>query len=448
MTADPKPRQDLIRSRCSTHNFLLSKTDPAQKKEARGRVSPAGLEAVVAQFPAASHGEAFWHRAAAFMEGLDRFEALAIRIDHFLREVTEDRGDPMRGIQQTVAAAVDRISRDAGGLWGVLDEDVYGCFLPASGRCSGKDRAAEIRTAVAKDSDATISVGIAAYPTLDYDRSHILENALKALDHAAFFGPNTDVCFDAVSLNISGDQLYQEGDIAGASEEYRLALRLDPANVNVLNSLGVCYGLMEDYEKALEAFESAARLAGDEVMPVYNAGVIHMLRGESDAALMQFRLAGEKEPDVFEVAFQTGRIHLESGAPDKGALHLKKAIALNPDAAAAFRMLGEALEKSGDEEGAVDAYQTAVKKNPNDAAALSALGILFDRRGENPEIAELFCRQSTQIEPENGVYLRRLGELYLRHGRAEEAMQAFEKAQALGTDCAALIAGAAQSDQN
>ncbi len=448
MTADPKPRQDLIRSRCSTHDFLLSKTDPARKKEGRGRISAEGLEAVVAQFPDASHGAVFWQQAGGFIAELERFEALAIRIDHFLREVTDGSGDPMHGIQQAVASAVDRVSREAGGLWGVLDEDVFGCFLPSSAEFTGKHWADKIRTAVAGGSDATISVGIASYPTLDYDRSHILENALKALDHAAFFGPDTDVCFDAVSLNISGDQLYQDGDIAGAAEEYRLALRLDPANVNVLNSLGVCYGLMEEYEKALASFESAARLAEDEVMPVYNAGVIHMLKGESESALAQFQTAGEKEPDIFEVAFQTGRIHLENDDPDKGIPHLKKAIALNPDAAAAFRLLGEALEKTGDPDGAVDAYQSAVKKNPNDAAALSALGSLFDGRGENPEIAELFCRQSTQIEPENGVYLQRLGELYLRHGRFDEANQAFEKAQALGIDCSAQIAGAAQSDKN
>jgi tetratricopeptide (TPR) repeat protein len=448
MTGDPKPRQELIRSRCSTHNFLLSKTDSAQKKKARGRISATGLATVAAQFSETAHGETFLQRAAAFIEKMDRFEALAIRIDHFLREVTDGSGDPMRGIQQAVAAAVDRVSREAGGLWGILDEDVFGCFLCNGAECEGKKWAARIRAAMAEHSGATISVGIAAYPSLDYERSHILENALKALDHAAFFGPDTDVCFDAVSLNISGDQLYQNGDISGAADEYRLALRLDPSNVNVLNSLGVCYGLMEEHEKALEAFASASRLAKGEVMPVYNAGVIHMLKGESDAALAQFRIAGEKEPDIFEVAFQTGRIYLESGAPEKGVPHLKKALALNTDAAAAHRMLGEALEKTGDEDGAVEAYQSAVKKNPNDAAALSALGSLFDRRGENPEIAELFCRQSTQIEPENGLYAQRLGELYLRHEQFEEAMQAFEKAQALGTDCSALMAGAAQSDQN
>jgi len=446
MRKDPKPRQELIRSRCSTHHFLLSKTDSSLKKESRGRISTAGLSAVVSDFPQVFHGEAFLHRAVPFSESLPHFDALAVRIDHFLREVGEGGRDPMHSLQKAVAWAVDRVTREAKGLWGLLDEDVFGCFLPRTAEALGADWAAKIRSSLSERSEATVSIGIAEYPTLDYDRSQILENALKALDHAAFFGPDTDVCFDSVSLNISGDQLYQNGDIAGAAEEYRLAVRLDPSNVNAFNSLGVCYGLLEDYEKALQAFLAAIGLGHQEVMPVYNAGVIYMLKGENESALNHFRQAAEQEADIFEVAFQTGRIHLESGAPAAALPHLKKAVALNPDAGVAHRLLAEALEADNDPEGAVDAYRTAIKKNPNDAAALSALGVLLDRRGENPEIAELFCRQSTAIEPENGLYVRRLGELYLRQQRHPEAMQAFEKAEALGTDCSDLTEKAAESN--
>ncbi len=448
MTADPKPRQELIRSRCSTHNFLLSKTDPSKKKGPRSPVSKAGLAAVVSDFPDILHGEAFLHLAVSFTEPLERFTALAIRIDHFLREVTGENEDPMQQVQKAVAWAVDRVCTEAGGIWGILDEDVFGCFLPPAAEGADTDWASKIRTALRQRSEATVSIGTALYPTLDYDHSHILENALKALDHAAFFGPDTEVSFDAVSLNISGDQLYQNGDIAGAAEEYRTALRLDPSNVNVLNSLGVCYGLMENHEKALDAFEKALRLSRQEVMAVYNAGVIHMLRGETGPALERFKAAAKKEPDIFEVVFQTGRAYLQSGRPEKAETHLKRATELNPEAGIAFRMLGEALEATNDEPGAVFAYQTAIKKNPNDAAALSALGYLLDSRGENPEIAELFCRQATEIEPENGLYLRRLGELYLRHEKKSEAAPLFERAEAMGTDCSDLIARAVPSDRN
>ena len=448
MTGEPEPRQELIRSRVSTHNFLLSKTDATLKKGNRGRLTSVGFDAVTAAFPETFQGKAFLRQAETFIRPLAQFDAVAIRIDHFLREVTDGNGDPMRSIQKAVSSAIDRVVREKKGLWGILDEDVFGCFFPAADGDGARQEAQKIRDLLAESVEATVSVGIASYPTLEYGRTQILENALKALDHAAFFGPDTIVCFDAVSLNISGDQLYQSGDIRDAAEEYRLALQLDASNLNVLNSLGVCYGLLEDYAGALATFHSAQQVAADEVMPVYNAGVIHMLNGESGEALAHFRRAAELEPDIFEVAFQTGRVCLETDATEEAVAHLQKAVGLNPEAGIAHRMLGEALEKLGDEGGAVDAYRTAVKKNPNDAAALSALGALYDRRGENPEIAELFCRQSTEIEPENALFLQRLGELYLRHEHFEKAMRAFEAAQNRGADCSAQIAVAAQSEKN
>ena len=54
-----------------------------------------------------------------------------------------------------------------------------------------------------------------------------LQNACKALDHGAFFGPDACVVFDAISLNISGDRFYQSGDLNAAIDEYHFALTLD-----------------------------------------------------------------------------------------------------------------------------------------------------------------------------------------------------------------------------
>ena len=447
MINDPQPRQELIRSRCSTRQFLLSKTDPTLKKESRPKYSADGMGIVTETFPRTLHGEAFLHQAAEFTGACGSFIALAIRIDHFLWDVTEEKDDPMEKSQKSVAGVIDRVCSELEGLWGVLDADIFGCFFPFTDRPSGRDLAERIQQSLAAESEATISIGIAVFPTLNYDRLQILENALKALDHAAFFGPDAAVEFDAVSLNISGDQLYQEGAVAEAAEEYRQALLLDPDNVNVHNSLGVCYGIEEDWDRALAAFGAALQIDPTETMAVYNTGVIHMLKKENDRALKYFRKAAEKEPDIFEVAFQTGRTYLEKGAVKEAVFHLQRAAALNSEAAVVHRLLGEALEASGDENGAVAAYRQAVKKNPNEAAALSALGSLLDRRGEDPEIAELFCRQSIEIEPDNGLYRQRLGQVYLRREQFKEAVEAFEAAGQLGADCSDLLLKAAHPDK-
>ncbi len=57
----------------------------------------------------------------------------------------------------------------------------------------------------------------------------------------------------------------------------------------------------------------------------------------------------------------------------------------------------------------------------------------------NLEIAALFCRQSVDIEPRNGLFLHRLGRVCLKENRLDEALAAFRKAADLGHDSARCI---------
>ena len=101
----------------------------------------------------------------------------------------------------------------------------------------------KLREDIAKKTMVCASAGISVYPLLEYRKEDTFGNALKALEHASFFGSDSMVEFDAVSLNISGDKLYQKGDVDGAVKEFQTALRMDSENINVRNSLGVCYGV-------------------------------------------------------------------------------------------------------------------------------------------------------------------------------------------------------------
>ena len=243
------------------------------------------------------------------------------------------------------------------------------------------------------------------------------------------------MCFDAVSLNISGDQFYQEGDIEGAIGEFNKALELDPENVNVHNSLGVCFGVLEDYAKAAASFAEAARLDPSEPMAVYNQGLIHLMTdGGRKKALDCFLKADALGEEIFEIAFQIGKLYLEMEKPEEGKAYMEKAAAIRPFSSIAHRYLGNCCEAMGMAEAAVSAYKKAVKQNPNDAEALSALGVLLDRAGENSEVVETFYRHSVEIAPENGLFRYRLGTLYLKNDLLDQALAEFRKARELGYD--------------
>ena len=130
---------------------------------------------------------------------------------------------------------------------------------------------------------------------------------------------------------------------------------------------------------------------------------------------------------------------MELNQPGSGKKFLKRAAALEPTSSAVFRYLGECYTQLGNADAAIAAYKKAIKNNPSDAASLSAMGCLFAEQEENPDIALMFCKESVQLAPQNGLFRYRLGQLYHRQNRLDDALKEFKKAQRLGKDASDLI---------
>jgi len=433
------PLKNLFNNRSASNDFLLGKTEAVTAPGAACQEQPQLREELTRDFPDLLAGRAFIERALAELKVVDTFQAFMIRIDPPAADDADPDENPPVALQVGIAKSLDRFCENQSWQWGKLDREIFGCFLPLENGASEESQGIALKTALDKLQPATFSIGCARFPLLDYHRENILDNACKALDHAAFFGPGAVVDFDAVSLNISGDRHYQKGHINRAMAEFKRALELDPENVNVHNSLGVCYGILGAYEKAVKIFQTAAGLAPDEVMPVYNIGLANLMIGDKETALESFLAAVEKDPTVFEPTFQVGQVYFENGKKKKARAFLEKAAALNPENAIAQRYLGLCYLELQKDAAAIAALKKAVQLNPNDAQALSALGYLFDRMGENPEITTVFCQQSIEIAPENGLFHYRLGQLLAKKGALEEALREFEAAQQLGHDVGKMI---------
>ncbi|MBS3755520.1 MAG: tetratricopeptide repeat protein [Desulfobacterales bacterium] len=418
------------RSQTSSSAFLLSRSDISEPVADYGTQPDAAaawtIETLTRIFPDVIGPGRILEAGLEGVADADRFAVMAVRIDDFHLAAEPEF------LIQDVAGVVDEICQDQGGTWGIVDADVLACFLPEIQGEACLEIADAVREKLAQSRNDTVTIGIAGYPVLDYDRQSILKNAQKAVLHAEFFGPDSRVVFDAVSLNISGDKYYQAGDIDGAVAEFKKALELDAENVNVLNSLGVCYGVREEYDAALECFLEAARLDPEEVMPVYNAGYACMCKGDYERALEFFHKAETLDKNVFEVAFQAGRVYLETGRHIQAKKYLEAAVALNSGSAAAHRYLGDCYMEIDRDADAAAAYKNVLKIRPEDAEALSALGYLYEMQSRNADIALLFCQQAVEMAPDNALFRHRLGRLYYNRNRYDEALEEFEAARGLG----------------
>lgn len=266
-----------------------------------------------------------------------------------------------------------------------------------------------------------VSFGLLFSPGEEGEAEWLISDARKALHEAAFYGSGQLAVFGPLALNISGDRLFESGDIDGAINEYERGLEINPDDLNLLNSLGVCYGRLGSSAAAMDIFEKVIALDSGNMMAHYNLGYTHLLGGRMQEAEEVLNRAAELAPDNFETLYHFGKTALELGHLDSALAALKKAADLENGRPGVHRLLGEAMMLAGDHQGALSAFKKAVKATPNDAYALSTLGVLFvDQANDLPVARSLFLK-SVEVDPTNSLYRQRLGRLLFSLGEFGEA---------------------------
>jgi len=361
-----------------------------------------------------------------------QFSIMAIGIDVELKESSPSDSHGTGHLSNTVFKIINSLSESKKKFIAKISDHLFALIIPLK---TGSDfiRLAEnIRSQISIECHHTVSIGIAHYPYKNFTRKAVMQNAVKALDHASFFGPNSAVEFDAVSLNISGDRYYQSGNIDRAVKEFQTAISISPKNINVHNSLGVCFAVLKQYKKAIREFDTSLKLNRKEMMPHFNIGLCLYLQNKKQKALTHFLLMKDMGFKHFELYFQIGRIYYECNEYSKAIPYLEKAGESHSESVPSFKLLGKSFYKLNMDKEAIWAFKRVVKLNPNDAEPLSMLGYLYDKRDENPEISIIFCQQSIDISPNNGLFRHRLGTIYLKQNKLDLALLEFQKASELG----------------
>jgi tetratricopeptide (TPR) repeat protein len=434
----------------SSGQFLYCKTDTPPSRLNLKRIESEQRPDLAAAFPDLPKGEAFEKALATKVETAPIFSILGFRITQ----------GPVTGVHkaqrlsEAFVTLIDKLINGAPqeGLIGIIDTDTIGWAISDLDAKQAFEAATRLIAGLPDAVSCRLVVGITQFPCLDYSKTDMIQNARKAVDHAAILGNSGIITLDGLTLNVSGDHLFEQNDIAGAMVEYTRGLLLDPKNENLLNSLGVCHGLQQDYDKALEFFEKALSVNPSELMSIYNTGYIHKLQGRYDLGIAAFLKAFNIDPGFFEVAFQSGQTYLLMNQPENAEPFLEKAVSLRPQSNPANRVLGECRIALGKGKSAETALREAIRLSPQDTESLSMLGRLYERENRNLEIAVVFHQQSIAIAPENGRYHLRLAKVLLKLGHFKEALSACNKAQSLGetsTDevLAEILEKMAESDE-
>ncbi|MBW1980563.1 MAG: tetratricopeptide repeat protein [Deltaproteobacteria bacterium] len=295
-------------------------------------------------------------------------------------------------------------------------------------------RAEALRRIAKTTLNTSVTVGISGHPCPGFPKSALLKNGQKALVHAGYLGPDAQVVFDAVSLNISGDRLFETGRFEQALAEFRQALMLDPANINVRNSLAVCLAQMGNMEEAVREF--AIITASDEAdfMPHYNLGRALWSLGREREAEEALKRAAELAPQEPGTWFQLATLQEQQGRLAEALRNLEKAVELKPRWPKAYRLLGEWLLRKGAHDRALLAFKKALKLHSDDARALSGLALIYSGRQANMEVALSLARRSVELEPDNILMLKRFAGLLLENQQWDEAARQCRRAAKLAPE--------------
>jgi eukaryotic-like serine/threonine-protein kinase len=134
-------------------------------------------------------------------------------------------------------------------------------------------------------------------------------------------------------------------DWAGAEEEFKLALKLNPGGADIYDHYGWLCGALERYEEAVTLVKRAQEL--DPLTHRADVAATLLRAGRYQEALEAALRCIEFEPDYARGRSTLGWAYLKSGMADEGLAELERAVALAPENAMYLAQLGQAYAMVG-----------------------------------------------------------------------------------------------------
>ena len=271
-----------------------------------------------------------------------------------------------------------------------------------------------------------------------------------------------------------GQALKAAGRHEESEKAYNQALRLDGTNALARLGLGELRIALSQPQEALSEFALALKRQPGLIAAHLGLGNALALLGRNEEALQRYEAALALRPRLPEGEFAAGFALARLGRAKEAETRYRRALAARPDFAAAWINLGSLLREQGKDLYAEAALRCAVELRPDLVSGWVNLAILEKERAR-PEAAEKYLRKAfalnpAQVEtlvawcqlrvaqrdlagawawlrwslilnPEFDEAVNLLGILLHLEGRFEEAIDTFDRAEALGNSAAASNRG-------
>jgi tetratricopeptide (TPR) repeat protein len=272
------------------------------------------------------------------------------------------------------------------------------------------------------------SIGFCHWPATALSKTDCIRSCRKAILHGSFYGAGAVVGFDSLSLNVSGDLYFDEGDYKQAIREYRLGLQMKPDDINLLNSLGVALAEVNRHREAIDCFVRVLEHAPENYMALVNRGMSCRQLGQAREAVHCFeqamRCTEHRQQASIEFYLQLGRLYClkEQFAKAVDLLNDWQELRGVPGEFPFFRLMGEACMGVGSNRKAILALQHSLRLQPHNTDSQSMLGLLYVLEGQGAEVGLSLCNRAVATETGESEHCYRRGLALFHLGRFSEAL--------------------------
>jgi len=267
----------------------------------------------------------------------------------------------------------------------------------------------------------------------------------------------------------AAQEAQQRNDYATAETEYKAVLAASPRFAEVHMNLGLIYQLQNRIPDAMAEFRQAIAIKPHLAGANFFLGVDYCNLGEGEKAIPHLESAARTEPGRSDIWSWLATAQEISGDNQAELKTLKHALSLQPNDADMLYLLGHAYEKLGKQEVgrlekaapasswseqllaegyssstqwsfAVIRFQNALVLSPNRPGLHVRLGEVFLRAGRLDQAAQEF-EQELRVSPNNLRAIVRQGEVKLIRGEAETALEDWTRALTIDRPRAERILG-------
>jgi len=222
-----------------------------------------------------------------------------------------------------------------------------------------------------------------------------------------------------------GVRQQQAGDLPGARGAYEAALRFSPRRIDALSNLGLVYGGLRQYDRAIQTLERARDVDPKQPAVLFNLGLAYLQAGQNENARRTLASLTGSPASPYLARHYLGVSLLKLNRIEAGILELEAVTSDHPEDLEAFYTLASAYITSKRLDKARRIVDTVVSRQDTAEAHLITGSFWMAAQDYREAVVEL--RRAQELNPALPELGASLGGAYAMTGSREMAMQLFEE---------------------